>query len=170
MKLDSNKYVPFETLNDLRDYKIHIGDVIQLRPLDAPDIQDVQGGNELPGLRGELIDRGGGEGLALHAALHQTVRDELLQLLAQYLFRQRDDLQRLVEMNGAVGIDLMQDGHFPFAAQTVQGVMVGVGGQRKILSGHWGSLHSPRDKSAHTIRILSLQQLYMIVWKKGSRN
>ena len=38
-ELDSNKYVPFETLNDLRDYKIHIGDVIQLRPLDAPDIQ-----------------------------------------------------------------------------------------------------------------------------------
>ena len=38
-KPKENKYVPFETLNDLRDYKIHIGDVIQLRPLDAPDIQ-----------------------------------------------------------------------------------------------------------------------------------
>lgn len=38
-KPKEDKYVPFETLNDLRDYKIHIGDVIQIRPFDAQDIQ-----------------------------------------------------------------------------------------------------------------------------------
>ena len=38
-KPKKEKYVPFETLNDLSDYKIHLGGVIQLRPLDAPDIQ-----------------------------------------------------------------------------------------------------------------------------------
>lgn len=39
MKLDSNKYVPFETLNDLRDYKIRIGDPIQFKSKESPDIQ-----------------------------------------------------------------------------------------------------------------------------------
>lgn len=36
---DNTKYVPFETLNDLRDYKIHIGDIVQIRPFDAQDVQ-----------------------------------------------------------------------------------------------------------------------------------
>lgn len=38
-KQKKSKYVPFETLNDLRDYKIRIGDVIQIRPFDAQDVQ-----------------------------------------------------------------------------------------------------------------------------------
>jgi hypothetical protein len=39
MKLDSNKYVPFETLNDLRDYKIHIGDPIIFFNKKYPEIR-----------------------------------------------------------------------------------------------------------------------------------
>lgn len=38
-KPKENKYVPFETLNDLRDYKIRIGDPIQLKHKEYPDIQ-----------------------------------------------------------------------------------------------------------------------------------
>lgn len=34
-----SKYIPFKTIDDLRDYKIHIGDVIQIRPKDTQDIQ-----------------------------------------------------------------------------------------------------------------------------------
>ena len=39
MKLDSNKYVPFETLNDLRDYKIHIGNSIVFFNKKYPEIR-----------------------------------------------------------------------------------------------------------------------------------
>ena len=39
MIIKNTKYVPFETLNDLRDYKIRIGDPIQFKYKNASDIQ-----------------------------------------------------------------------------------------------------------------------------------
>ena len=38
-KPKKDKYVPFETLNDLRDYKIRIGDPIQFKQKEVPDVQ-----------------------------------------------------------------------------------------------------------------------------------
>lgn len=38
-KPKENKYVPFETVNDLRDYKIRIGYPIQFKHKEYPDIQ-----------------------------------------------------------------------------------------------------------------------------------
>ena len=38
-KPKEDKYVPFETVNDLRDYKIRIGYPIQLKHKEYPDIQ-----------------------------------------------------------------------------------------------------------------------------------
>ena len=42
----------------------------------------------------------------------------------------------LVEVDGAMGVDLMEDGHFPFSAQAMQCIMVGIRGLVKVPSRH----------------------------------
>ena len=125
-----------------------------VHPPDTPDIQNIQGGNQLLSAGGEHIFHLGRNGIIRNPP-DQAGLYQLLQLLAEHLLRNRQGFQGLIESDAAIGVDLMEDGHFPLPANAVQDVMIGVGGAVQLIATHDASPRLNLMAKGCTLRIPS---------------
>ena len=112
------------------------GDAPLVHLPDAPDIQRIQHGQQLFPWFGQYIFYFQRKLVPIYNALYNAVVAQLLELLAKNLLCNRQHLPRIVELQPAKGIDLMQYYHFPFSANAMQGIMIRVCGFVKAFSRH----------------------------------